>query len=82
MIVVVNNRGVSHLSQRMVSKMKMDRLAVRKARLRAGKTQLEVARKLKVTELKVSRWECGREPIRPEDAQRFILALDSEALVS
>jgi transcriptional regulator with XRE-family HTH domain len=62
--------------------MKIDRLAVRKARLRAGKTQLEVARLLKVTELKVSRWECGREPIRPEDAQRFILALDSEALVS
>lgn len=62
--------------------MKLDRLAVRKARLEAGKTQLEVARKLKVTELKVSRWECGREPIRPEDARRFLSALEMESLAS
>jgi len=59
-----------------------NRLEVRKARLRAGKTQLEVARKLKVSELKVSRWECGREKLRPEDARRFLHALDTEALAS
>ena len=70
------------LTTKRLVEMKLDRIAVRKARLRAGKTQLEVARLLKVTELKVSRWECGREQIRPDDAKRFILALDSEALAS
>ena len=62
--------------------MKLDRYAVRKARLKAGKTQLEVARKLKVSELRISRWECGRDALSTADAQRFLSALERESLVS
>ena len=62
--------------------MKLERYAVRKARLRAGKTQLEVARKLKVSELRISRWECGRDALSPSDARRFLHALETEILAS
>lgn len=48
--------------------------ALRSARKAARLTQLDLGRALGVPEIQVSRWECGRAPLRSSDAPRLIAA--------
>lgn len=48
--------------------------ALLSARKAANLTQLDLSRALGVPEIRVSRWECGRTPLRSADAPRLLAA--------
>ena len=48
--------------------------ALRSARTAAHLTQLDLSRALGVAEIKISRWETGRELLRSADAPRLLAA--------
>ena len=51
------------------------RIAIRKAREAVGLSQLELSNLLSVPEIKVSRWETGRDPLSRDTALRIHSAL-------
>ena len=51
--------------------------AIRQRRRKLGVTQLTLAKRAGISEIKVSRLECGREALPPNLADKLAAALDS-----
>ena len=49
--------------------------SIRKMRRKLGLTQLLLAKRAGLTEIKLSRLECGREKLRPDIADKLLNAL-------
>lgn len=61
----------NHPTQRV----KLNITSIRSKRLKLGLTQLTLAKRAGLTEIKLSRLECGRERLRPELADKLLTAL-------